>query len=61
MIKVKKFQGDVGEDKKFIFASVSEGNTNLSVYMLETGYITIQNIRVEEDISKYLEEMKQAE
>lgn len=29
--------------------------------MLETGFITIQNIRVEEDMSKYLEEMKTAE
>lgn len=45
-INVKKFEGDVGEMKNFTFASVFENNQNLSVYMLENGFINIQQIRV---------------
>jgi len=31
---VKKFEGDVGELKNFIFASVFDNNNNVSVYLL---------------------------
>lgn len=52
-ITVKKFEGDVGEPKNFVFASVFENNNNVSVYLLEHGYVTLQTPRVEEDITKY--------
>ena len=60
-INVKKFEGDVGELKNFIFASVFENNQNLSTFMLENGLVSIQQIRVEEDITKYFEDLKIAE
>lgn len=46
-INVKKFEGDIGENKNFTFASVFEGDTNLSVWMLEQGLVSIQQIRTE--------------
>jgi endonuclease YncB( thermonuclease family) len=60
-ISVKKFEGDVGELKDFIFASVFENNLNISVYLLEQGLATLQTPRVEEDITKYFEALREAE
>ena len=51
---MKKFEGDVGELKNFLFASVFENNTNLSTFMLEQGLITLQSPRTEEDVTKHL-------
>lgn len=50
---MKKFEGDAGELKNFIFASIFENNNNVSVYLLEHGYVTLQTPRVEEDVTKY--------
>lgn len=44
---MKKFEGDPGELKNFLFASVFEGNVNLSSYMLEQGLISLQSPRTE--------------
>ena len=47
-INVKKFEGDVGELKNFIFASVFESKENLAAHVLAAGLANIQQIRVEE-------------
>ena len=60
-ITVKKFEGDPGELKNFLFASVFESNSNLSVFMLEQGLINLQPPRTEDDMTKHLEELKIAE
>lgn len=55
---MKKFEGDKGELKNFIFASVFENNQNISVYLLENGLVSLQTPRVEEDITKYFEALR---
>ena len=57
-INVKKFEGDVGELKNFIFASIFENNNNISVYLLEQGFVSLQTPRVEEDVTKYFEALR---
>jgi len=58
---VKKFEGDKGELRPFIFASVFDGATNISAYLLEQGLVNFQTPRVEEDVTKYLEALRDAE
>jgi len=60
-INVKKFEGDVGELKNFIFASIFENNTNVSAYLLEQGMVSLQTPRVEEDVTKYFDALREAE
>lgn len=60
-INVKKFEGDVGELKDFIFASVFDNNINIAVYLLESGLVSLQTPRVEEDVTKYFESLRDAE
>lgn len=60
-IPVKKLDGTGEELKDFTYASVFENNLNLAAYMLEQGLVSIQQIRTEEDVSKYLEQLKDAE
>ena len=60
-ITVKKFEGDKGELKNFIFGSIFENNQNISVYLLENGFVSLQTPRVEEDVTKYFEALREAE
>lgn len=60
-ISVKKNEGDVGELKDFTFASIFEGNVNMGVYMLEQGLVSMQQIRTEEEVSKFLDDLKNGE
>ena len=45
-INVKKGEDDKGELKNFIFASVFENNVNVSAYLLEHGFVSLQTPRV---------------
>lgn len=60
-IPIKKSETEKEEIKDFTFASVFEGKDNLAAYMLGEGLISFQQIRTEEDVSKFLEEMKASE
>ena len=46
--------------KNFIFASVFENNNNVSVFLLELGLVNLQTPRVEEDVTKYFESLRDA-
>ena len=60
-INVKKGEGDKGELKNFIFASVFDNNVNISAYLLEIGMVHLQTPRVEEDMTKYFDVLREAE
>lgn len=44
-----------------MFASIFENNNNVSVYLLEHGLVNLQIPRVEEDVTKYFESLRDAE
>ncbi len=44
-----------------MYASVFLQNTNLASYLLELGLLNLQAPRAEEDVTKHLEELKDAE
>ena len=52
-VNVKKFEGDIGELRTFIYASVFENNVNVSTYLLEQGLVNLLTPRVEEDMTKH--------
>ena len=60
-IPVKKAEGASEEIRDFTFATIFEGNRNMSAYVLEQGLASIQQIRTEEEVSKFLEELREAE
>ena len=61
-INVKKPDSDQNELKDFVFASIFEtNNNNVSAYMLEHGMLNLQTPRVEEDVSKHFDDLRNAE
>ena len=59
-INVKKTEGEVGEMKEFTFATIFEHDLNISKFMLENGFVTLQPPKVEEDMTKYFEDLRAA-
>lgn len=59
-IPVKKDNGTT-EDRNFIFASVFESGKNIGVQLVEEGLVSLQLPRGDDEFTKYIDELKQAD
>jgi len=59
-IPIKKENGTT-EDRNFVFASIFEGGKNIAVQLLEEGYVSLQLPRGDDEFTKYIDELKQAD
>jgi staphylococcal nuclease domain-containing protein 1 len=59
-IPIKKDNGST-EDRNFVFASVFESGKNIGVQLLEEGFVALQLPRGDDEFTKYIDDLKNAD